>query len=147
MTLLESVLTDAPQWIDALEVRQYRSTAAQQYSSTAWSRPAALVCRLGPCLLTRLSTSRHTMPHPPTTSMTHSAATQVLGRVYPKAARKAGSAKVVGQFKEAAAQRPSNAELWELLGDLLASLEPAGGLGVEVAVSCVRCSLEGGFSV
>ena len=49
---------------------------------------------------------------------------QVLGRVYPKTALK--GTKVAGQFKEAAAQRPQNAELWELLGDVLSSLEPAG---------------------
>jgi hypothetical protein len=49
---------------------------------------------------------------------------QVLGRVYPKTTLK--STKVVPQFKEAAAQRPKDAELWELLGDLLSSQEPAG---------------------
>jgi hypothetical protein len=49
---------------------------------------------------------------------------QVLGRVYPKTALK--GTKVAGQFKEAAAQRPQNADLWELLGDVLSSLEPAG---------------------
>ncbi|EFN52318.1 hypothetical protein CHLNCDRAFT_139104 [Chlorella variabilis] len=67
-SILESVLIDAPQWIDALEV---------------------------------------------------------LGRVYPKTTSKS---KVVPQFKEAAALRPKNVGLWELLGDLLASLEPAGAL-------------------
>lgn len=71
-SLLESVLVDAPQWIDALEV---------------------------------------------------------LGRVYPMAPQRGSEhkARVVGQFKDAAAARPGNAELWELLGDLLAPLEPAGG--------------------
>lgn len=50
---------------------------------------------------------------------------QVLGRVLPKLPTK--SSKVVPQFKEAAAQRPKDADLWELLGDLLAAIEPAGG--------------------
>ncbi|PRW61484.1 RNA polymerase-associated CTR9-like protein [Chlorella sorokiniana] len=72
-SLLESVLLDAPQWIDALEM---------------------------------------------------------LGRVYPKAAHKSSrqARDVVPQFKEAAQARPRNAHIWELLGDLLASLEPAGAL-------------------
>lgn len=34
---------------------------------------------------------------------------------------------VLAQFKEAAVKRPSDADFWEALGDLLASLEPAGG--------------------
>jgi hypothetical protein len=63
---------------------------------------------------------------------------QVLGRVYPKT--KLRSTKVVPHFKEAVAQRPNNAELWELLGDLLSSLEPAGKLevklGLETIFSC-----------
>lgn len=53
---------------------------------------------------------------------------QVLGRVYPKTTSKS---KVVPQFKEAAALRPKNVGLWELLGDLLASLEPAGMFTVQ----------------
>lgn len=36
------------------------------------------------------------------------------------------STKVVPQFKEATAQRPKDGDLWELLGDLLSALEPAG---------------------
>lgn len=52
----------------------------------------------------------------------------MLGRVYPKAAHKSSrqARDVVPQFKEAAEARPRNAHIWELLGDLLASLEPAG---------------------
>lgn len=52
----------------------------------------------------------------------------MLGRVYPKAAHKSSrqARDVVPQFKEAAHARPRNAHIWELLGDLLASLEPAG---------------------
>lgn len=69
VSILESVLLDVPQWIDAL---------------------------------------------------------QVLGRVLPKTPLK--STKVVPQFKEATEQRPQDADLWELLGDLLSSLEPAGAL-------------------
>ena len=53
----------------------------------------------------------------------------MLGRVYPKAAHKSSrhARDVVPQFKQAAQARPRNAHIWELLGDLLASLEPAGG--------------------
>lgn len=56
--------------------------------------------------------------------MRPAAALQVLGRVLPKTPLK--STKVVPQFKEATEQRPQDADLWELLGDLLSSLEPAG---------------------
>ncbi|KAL4854380.1 RNA polymerase-associated protein CTR9 [Chlorella vulgaris] len=79
VSMLESLLMDAPQWIDAL---------------------------------------------------------QVLGRVYPKTTLK--STKVVPQFKEAAAQRPKDAELWELLGDLLSAQEPAGALKAYVKAIEIR---------
>lgn len=52
------------------------------------------------------------------------ASLQVLGRVLPKTSLK--SIRAVPQFKEATAQRPKDGDLWELLGDLLSSLEPAG---------------------
>lgn len=69
-------------------------------------------------------------------------ARQVLGRVWPQTQKRHG-AKLVSQFKEAAAQRPSDAALWELLGDLLAGLEPAGGcrapLGWTGLWSALRC--------
>ncbi|PSC73221.1 RNA polymerase-associated CTR9-like protein [Micractinium conductrix] len=53
-------------------------------------------------------------------------ALQVIGRVLPRTAQK--STKAVPQLKEAAAQRPKDAELWELLGDVLSAIEPAGAL-------------------
>lgn len=50
---------------------------------------------------------------------------QVLGVLYPKLpGSKAG--KALAHFKEAAARQESNAELWEVLGDVLAAVDPAG---------------------
>ena len=65
----------------------------------------------------------------------------MLGRVYPKAAHKSSrqARDVVPQFKEAAQARPRNAHIWELLGDLLASLEPAGAIARPAAACCVIC--------
>lgn len=60
--------------------------------------------------------------------------------MYPKTQKRHGT-RVVAQFKEAAAQRPSDAALWELLGDLLASLEPAGGCWALRRAVLWRCAV------
>lgn len=105
-----------------LAVRARAGCACVPFTSLP-CRHAVLIMRcfhcLGVCspLLLRLS------PPPPPPLLA-----QVLGRVYPHAAHKSSrqARDVVPQFKEAAQARPRNADIWELLGDLLASLEPAG---------------------
>ena len=53
-------------------------------------------------------------------------AMQVLGNLYPQMERKGQAA--VAHFKEAAQKNNSSGEVWEMLGELLASTDPVGVL-------------------
>ena len=156
VSILESVLLEVPHWIDALQVgathypRTGEGVPLRSRGNPFLPRAGATRLRLEVVLLQRCAevqlrcSTQVRAPHvlinrvhvifgrPPRLRCTPIAPSlsQVIGRVLPRTAQK--STKAVPQLKEAAAQRPKDAELWELLGDVLSAIEPAGGCRLRV---------------